>query len=103
MKDLRYQSDRLQPDQLVLPKWVKVTKNRFDKIKIIVTGAKNNKLKTSLDNKIITLNSIEELIKVIASIKLKYKETKNRCNAIIDNYISKIVVLKNIPKIKIKY
>ena len=98
MKDLGYQSDRLQPDQLVLPKWVKVTKNRFDKIQSIVTGAKNSKLKTSVDNKIITLNSIEELIKDIASIKLKYKETENRYNAIRGNYISRIVVLKEYTK-----
>ena len=27
LKDLDYQTDQLQPDELVLPKWVKVAKN----------------------------------------------------------------------------
>ena len=45
LKDLDYQPDKLQPDQLVLPKQVKVTKNRFDEIQSIVTDAKKNKLK----------------------------------------------------------
>ena len=56
-------------------------------MKSIVTEAKNNKWKTSVDNKIITVNSIEEFIKDIVSRKLKYEEAKNRYKAIIDNYI----------------
>ena len=56
MKDLDYQSDDLQPDetkpdQLRLPKWVKVSKERFNEILSIVTEAKNNKLKTSVDKR----------------------------------------------------
>ena len=39
-------------------------------------------------------NSINELIKDIASRKDKYEEIKDRYNAIIDNGISKIVSLK---------
>ena len=45
------QPEQLQPDQLVLPKWVKVTKSRLGKIQSIVTDAKNNKLKTSVNKK----------------------------------------------------
>ena len=104
LKDLDYQPDQLQPDELVVPKWVKVAKNRFDEIQSIVTEAKNNRLKTSVGKNIITVNSIEELIKDVASKKNKSKrETKNRYNAILDDNISKIVGFKNIQKIKVKY
>ena len=104
LKDLDYQPDQLQPDELVLPKWVKVAKNRFDEIQSIVTEAKNNRLKTSVGKNIITVNSIEELIKDVASKKNKSKrETKNRYNAILDDSISKIVGFKNLQKIKVKY
>ena len=65
----------------------KKKKKRFNEMKSIVTEAKNNKWKTSVDNKIITVNSIEEFIKDIVSRKLKYEEAKNRYKAIIDNYI----------------
>ena len=65
----------------------KKKKKRFNEMKIIVTEAKNNKWKTIVDNKIITVNSIEEFIKDIVSRKLKYEEAKNRYKAIIDNYI----------------
>ena len=43
-------------------------------------------------------NSINELIKDIASRKDKYEEIKDRYNAIIDNDISKIVSLKTYTK-----
>ena len=75
-----------------------MTKYRFDEIQSIVTGAKSNNLKTSVDYKIVTINSKEELIKNIASTKLKCKEAKNRYNAIIDNDINKKVGLKNYTK-----
>ena len=42
LKDLDYQPDQLQPDQLVLPKWIKVTINRFNEIQSLVTEAKKN-------------------------------------------------------------
>ena len=43
-------------------------------------------------------NSMNELIKDIASRKDKYEEIKDRYNAIIDNDISKIVTLKTYTK-----
>ena len=43
-------------------------------------------------------NSINELIKDIASRKDKYEEIKDRYNAIIDNDNSKIVSLKTYTK-----
>ena len=53
------QSDGLQPDQLVLPGWVKVTKNRFNEIQSIITEAKKNELKISGDGKEFTLDNAE--------------------------------------------
>ena len=47
------------------PKWVKVTRNIFGEIQSIVTEAKSNKLKTTADKKIVTVNNMEELIKDI--------------------------------------
>ena len=75
----RLHTDQLQPDQLKsgklwLPKWVKVNKERFNEILSIVTEAKSNKLKTSVDKNIITVNSVEELVKDIASKKLNLKK-----------------------------
>ena len=75
----RLHTDQLQPDQLKsgklwLPKWIKVNKERFNEILSIVTEAKSNKLKTSVDKNIITVNSVEELVKDIASKKLNLKK-----------------------------
>ena len=75
----RLHTDQLQPDQLKsgklwLPKWVKVNKERFNEILSIVTEAKSNKLKTSVDKNIVTVNSVEELVKDIASKKLNLKK-----------------------------
>ena len=47
------------------PKWVKVKRNIFGEIQSIVTEAKSNKLKTTADKKIVTVNNMEELIKDI--------------------------------------
>ena len=70
MKDLDYLPDQLQPDELVLPKWVKVTKNRFNRIRSIITEAKKNKSKTTVDGKEFTLDNAESLLKVISNGKI---------------------------------
>ena len=81
LKDLDYQPDQPQqsdqpqpPHKLKLPKWVKVTESRFDEIQSIATEAKNNKLKASVGKKVVMVNSMEELIKDIASRKIKSKK-----------------------------
>ena len=43
----------------MLPKWVKVPKNRVDEIQSIVTEAKNNKSKTNVGKIVITVNNRE--------------------------------------------
>ena len=60
----------------MLPKWVKVPKNRVDEIQSIVTEAKNNKSKTNVGKIVITVNNREELIKDIACRKIEKKKQK---------------------------
>ena len=55
----------------MLPKWVRVTKKRFNEIQSIVTEAKKNKLKTSADVKKFTLENAESLLKDIGRGKRK--------------------------------
>ena len=45
-------------------------------IQSVVIEAESNKLKASEDKEIVSVNSIEVLVKEIASGKIKYKETK---------------------------
>ena len=45
-----------QPGRLMLTKWVKVSKERFNEILSTVTGAKNNRFKTNADGREITLD-----------------------------------------------
>ena len=60
----------------MLPKWVKVPKNRVDEIQSIVTEAKNNKSKTNVGKIVITVNNREELIKDTACGKIEKKKQK---------------------------
>ena len=69
---LDYQPD--QPQQLI-PKWVKVTKSRFDEIKSITT---ENRKKTIIDKKEITLDNPEKLVGDIVSGKVNKKKKSNK-------------------------
>ena len=72
--NLDYQPDQLQqPDQpqQLIPKWVKVTKSRFDEIKSITT---ENRKKTIIDKKEITLDNPEKLVGDIVSRKVNKKK-----------------------------
>ena len=89
MKDLDYQPDQLQADQLVLPKWIEVKKDSFHGIQIIGTKAKKNKLKTSVNKEVIMVNNMEELIKDIVSGKIKQQYTKDRFNTIVESNVNK--------------
>ena len=54
----------------MLPKWVKLTKIKFNGIHSIITETKKNKLKTSVDGKKITLDNAESLLKVKSNRKI---------------------------------
>ena len=79
---------------------MEVTKSRFGEIHSIVTETKNNKLKTNVGKKVVTKNSMEELIKETASRNIK--SAKDRFNVILDNDISKLSGLKKYVKSQTK-
>ena len=56
-------------NKLKLPKWIKVSKTRFNEILSIITEAKNNGLKVNVDGEDITLDKAESLLKGINSKK----------------------------------
>ena len=65
-----------QPDRLILSKWVKVSKERFNGILSTVTKAKNNGFKTNVDGKEITLDNAESLLKGIGNGIIDRREFK---------------------------
>ena len=74
-----------QPGRLMLLKWVKVSEERFNEILSIVTKAKNEELKTSVDGKEITLDNTESLLKDLGNGMLDRHEFKRKCNNIVDD------------------
>ena len=73
------------PDELKLPKWVNVSKDRFNEILIIITKTENNGLKTNVDRKGITLDNAESLVEGIASGKINGSKFKRKYNNIVDD------------------
>ena len=71
-----------QPGRLMLPKWVKVSEERFNEILSTVTKAKNEGLKTNVDGREITLDNTENLLKDLGNGILDGHEFKNRYNDI---------------------
>ena len=71
-----------QPGRLMLPKWVKVSEERFNEILSTVTKAKNEGLKTNVDGREITLGNTENLLKDLGNGILDGHEFKNRYNDI---------------------
>ena len=71
-----------QPEELKLPKWVNVSKEVFNEILSIITKVKNNRLKSNVDGKEITLDNAESLLKGIASEKIIRYQFKKECNNI---------------------
>ena len=72
-----------QPGRLMLPKWVKVSKKRFNEILSTITEAKNNGLKINVDRKEITLDKAESLLKDVGSGKIDGHEFKEKYNKIV--------------------
>ena len=64
-----------QSDELKLPKWVKVTKQRFDVTKSKIQNAKNNSLQARPNrSKLVTLNESNKLLQDIEYDKISYEE-----------------------------
>ena len=71
-----------KPDRLMLPKWVNVSKERFNKILNAVPEAKNNGLTTNVEGREITLDNVESLLEDTSSRKINKSEFKKRYNNI---------------------
>ena len=62
-----------QSDQSMLPKWIKVSKKRFDVIKNKVQNAKKNKLQARRNrSRLVTLNESNKLLQDIEHSKITY-------------------------------
>ena len=72
-----------QPGRLMLPKWVKVSEERFNEIRSTVIEAKNNGLQFNVNGREITLDNAESLLKDTGSEKIDKSEFKKRYNNII--------------------
>ena len=66
----------------MLPKWVKVSEERFNKILSTVSKAKNKGLQANVDGREITLNNAESLLKDLGNGILDGREFKNSYNNI---------------------
>ena len=72
-------------DQLKLPKWMEVSRKRFNEILSIITKSKNAGLKTNVDEREITLDNAQSLLKGIASRKIKKSQFQKEYNNIVDD------------------
>ena len=103
LKDLNYQPNEIQPDQpqqpdqSILPTWVKATKSRFNEMQSIITEAKKSGLVTITNIKRITLSDAEKLFEGIISEKINKNEATKMYNDIIDgaNAINRLNPTKN--------
>ena len=89
-----------QPGRLMLPKWVKVSKERFNEIVSTVTKGKNEGLKTNEEGREITLDNTENLLKDLGNGILddfinKYNNIANDVEAI----VNKVLITKSQAKV----
>ena len=74
-----------KPGRFMLPKWVEISEKRFNDILSTVTKAKNDRLKTNVNGREITLDNTESLLKDIGNGLIDRNESKNRYNDVVDN------------------
>ena len=74
-----------KPDRLMLPKRVKVSEERFNKIIGTVTKGKNEWLKTNVGRRKIMLDNTERLLKGLGSGKTDKREFTKKYNTIVDD------------------
>ena len=91
-----------QPGRLMLPKWVKVSEERFNEILSTVTKAKNEGLRTNVDGREITLDNTKKLLKDLGNGILDEHEFKNRYNDIfndVEAIVNGLITTRNQEKI----
>ena len=74
-----------KPDRLMLPKWIKVSEERFKEILSTVTKAKNEGLKANGGRREIALVNTERLLKDLGSGKIDKREFRKKHNIIADD------------------
>ena len=85
-----------QPDESNLPKWVKVSKQRFDVIKKKVQNAKINNLQARpKESKVINFNESNKLLHEIENRKITYEEALKRIENIRSD-INKIISIQSL-------
>ena len=90
-----------KPDRLMLPKWVKVSEERFNEILSTVTKAKNEGLRTNVDGREIRLDNTEILLKDLGNGTLDGNEFKREYNNIVSDVnaiINKLTITRNQEK-----
>ena len=90
-----------QPGRLMLSKWLKISEKRFNEILSINTEAKNNGFRTNLDEREITLDNVESLLKDLGNGKIDGREYKERYKNIADDIeaiVNKPMITKNQEK-----
>ena len=91
-----------QPGRLMLPKWVKVSEERFNEIVSTVTKGKNEGLKTNVDGREITLDNTENLLKDLGNGILDGDHFKNRYNNIandVEAIVNKALITRSQVKV----
>ena len=85
-----------QPDESNLPKWVKVSKQRFDVIKKKVRNAKINNLQARpKESKVINFNESNKLLHEIENRKITYEEALKRIENIRSD-INKVISMQSL-------
>ena len=85
-----------QPDESNLPKWVKVSKQRFDVIKKKVQNAKINNLQARpKGGKVININQSNKLLHEIENSQITYEEALKRIENI-HRDINKIISMQSL-------
>ena len=90
----------------MLPKWVEISEKRFNDILSAVTKAKNDRLRTNVDGREITLDNTESLLKDLGNGILDGHEFKNRYNDIANDVqaiVNRPIITRNQEKIEIMF
>ena len=85
----------------MLPKWVEISEKGFNDILSTVTKAKNDRLRTNVDGREITLDNTESLLKDLGNGTLDGNEFKREYNNIVSDVnaiINKLTITRNQEK-----
>ena len=67
--EIGYEEDETEAEETI-PEWLKVSKDRFDRIRSMVTRNVDDGLHTTVDNKKITLKNAQKLLQDIGRIDM---------------------------------